>query len=69
MTAMITMFGVSLSRWWFVLQLMQVVGERNVRIVPDISVSGATNGHGLVDGMIGMILRDQAAKQAAATAS
>ena len=48
------------------LQLMQVVGERNVRIVPDVSVTGANGSGGLVDGMIGLIVRDQAAKQAAA---
>ena len=42
-------------------QLMQIVGERNVRIVPDVSVTGATT-NGLVDGMIGMIVRDQTAK-------
>ena len=47
------------------MQLMQIVGERNVRIVPDVSVTGAGAGSGLVDGMIGMIVRDQTAKQAA----
>ncbi len=50
------------SQGYTMLQLMQVVGERNVRIVPDVSVTGANNGHGLVDGMIGMLLREQAAK-------
>src|SRR4029453_11039421 len=30
------------------LQLIQVVGERNVRIVPDVSVSGEAGGGGLV---------------------
>jgi uncharacterized membrane protein YqiK len=51
------------------LQLMQIVGDRNVRIVPDVSVTGASSGNGLVDGMIGMIVRDQSAKQAGATAT
>lgn len=50
------------------LQLMQVVGERNVRIVPDVSVTSA-DGRGLVDGMLGMVLRDQAAKQTAGSAA
>ncbi len=53
------------AQGYTVMQLMQIVGERNVRIVPDVSVTGATGGNGLVDGMIGMIVRDQAAKQAA----
>ncbi|HWF19782.1 MAG TPA: SPFH domain-containing protein, partial [Verrucomicrobiae bacterium] len=51
------------------LQLMQVVGERNVRIVPDVSVSGANGSTGLVDGMLGMVLRDQSAKKAAGSAA
>lgn len=39
------------------LQLMQVVGERNVRVVPDVAVSGNGNGAGLVEGLLGMMLR------------
>ncbi len=53
------------AQGYTVMQLMQIVGERNVRIVPDVAVTGANGGNGLVDGMIGMIVRDQAAKQAA----
>jgi uncharacterized membrane protein YqiK len=53
------------AQGYTMLQLMQIIGERNVRIVPDVSVTGASGGNGLVDGMIGMIVRDQAAKQAA----
>jgi uncharacterized membrane protein YqiK len=45
-----------------VMQLMQIVGERNVRIVPDVSVTGAGASNGLLDGMLGMLVRDQAAK-------
>jgi uncharacterized membrane protein YqiK len=41
------------------LQLMQVVGERQVRIVPDVSVSGS-NGSGLVDGLMGLLLQKEA---------
>lgn len=40
------------------LQMMQVVGERQVRIVPDVSVSGS-NGSGLVDGLMGLMLRKE----------
>jgi uncharacterized membrane protein YqiK len=54
------------AQGYTVLQLMQVVGERGVRIVPDVSVTGANGGNGLMDGMLGMLVRDQAAKQAAA---
>jgi len=50
------------SQGYTVMQLMQIVGERNVRIVPDVSVTGATGGNGLLDGMLGMLVRDQAAK-------
>jgi uncharacterized membrane protein YqiK len=42
-----------------VMQLMQTVGERNVRIVPDVAVSGANGNTGLVDGLLGMMLRNQ----------
>jgi uncharacterized membrane protein YqiK len=42
-----------------VMQLMQTVGERNVRIVPDVAVSGATGSTGLVDGLLGVMLRQQ----------
>jgi uncharacterized membrane protein YqiK len=41
-----------------VMQLMQTVGERNVRIVPDVAVSGNSNA-GLVDGLLGMMLKQQ----------
>jgi len=41
------------------MQLMQIVGDRNVRIVPDVSVTGASGGTGLVDGLLGVMLRNQ----------
>jgi len=37
---------------------MQTVGERNVRIVPDVAVSGNAS-TGLVDGLLGMMLKQQ----------
>jgi uncharacterized membrane protein YqiK len=43
-----------------VMQLMQIVGERNVRIVPDVSVTGANGSGGIVDGLLGVMLRNQA---------
>ena len=42
------------------MQLMQIVGERNVRIVPDVSVSGTKANPGLVDGLLGLMVRSQA---------
>ncbi len=44
------------------LQLMQVIGDRQVRVVPDVSVSGSNNGGGLVDGLLGMLLWNQASQ-------
>jgi uncharacterized membrane protein YqiK len=41
------------------LQMMQVVGERGVRIVPDVSVTGASGGAGLVEALLGTTLRDR----------
>jgi uncharacterized membrane protein YqiK len=41
------------------MQLMQIVGDRNVRIVPDVAVSGASANLGVVDGLLGLMLRGQ----------
>jgi uncharacterized membrane protein YqiK len=41
------------------LQLIQVVGDRNVRIVPDVSVSGETGGDGLVAALLGSLIKDR----------
>jgi uncharacterized membrane protein YqiK len=40
------------------LQLMQVIGDRQVRVVPDVSVSGS-NGSGLLDALMGTYLLNQ----------
>ncbi len=40
------------------LQLMQIVGESHVRIVPDV-VAGNHGGSGMVEGLLGLMLRDQ----------
>src|SRR5436190_10081327 len=47
------------SHGYTVMQLMQIVGERNVRIVPDVAVTGATASPGMVDGLLGIMLRGQ----------
>jgi uncharacterized membrane protein YqiK len=39
------------------LQLMQIIGERNVRVVPDVAVTSAQGGNGLLDALLGLKLR------------
>ena len=41
------------------IQLMQIVGERNVRIVPDVAVSGTDSGNGLMEGLLGKMLKEK----------
>ncbi|WP_434688372.1 SPFH domain-containing protein [Pseudanabaena minima] len=41
------------------LQLMQTIGDRNVRVVPDVAVNGSDRGGGLLDGVLGMLLWNQ----------
>jgi uncharacterized membrane protein YqiK len=42
------------------MQLMQIVGDRNVRIIPDIIVGGNSgSNNGLADGLLSMILLNQ----------
>jgi uncharacterized membrane protein YqiK len=47
------------AQGYTVMQLMQIVGERNVRIVPDVAVSGANGNTGMIDGLLGIMLRSQ----------
>jgi uncharacterized membrane protein YqiK len=42
-----------------VMQLMQTVGERGVRIVPDVSVTGAAGGTGLLDTMLALMAKEK----------
>jgi uncharacterized membrane protein YqiK len=49
-----------------VMQLMQTVGERGVRIVPDVSVTGQAGGNGLLDSMLGLLVREKSADKNAA---
>jgi hypothetical protein len=51
-----------------VMQLMQIVGDRNVRIVPDVAVTGASGGSGMVEGLLGMMLKSQSNGHAPAAA-
>jgi uncharacterized membrane protein YqiK len=47
------------TQGYTVMQLMQIVGERNVRIVPDVAVSWQNSSTGLVDGLLGLMLHQQ----------
>jgi uncharacterized membrane protein YqiK len=47
------------AQGYTLMQLMQIVGDHNVRIVPDVAVNGANAGGGLVDGLLGVMLRHQ----------
>lgn len=46
------------------MQLMQSIGERHVRIVPDVAVNGAGANPGLVEGLLGVMLKHPTAKAA-----
>src|SRR6478672_786049 len=41
------------------MQLMQIIGDRNVRLIPDVLVSGNNGGNGIVDGLLTMLLWNQ----------
>ena len=41
------------------MQLMQIVGDRNVRIVPDVAVNNTGGTNGLVDGLLGLMVRER----------
>jgi uncharacterized membrane protein YqiK len=45
------------------MQLMQIVGDRNVRLIPDILVGGGNgSSNGLVDGLLSLVLWNQTVK-------
>jgi uncharacterized membrane protein YqiK len=41
------------------LQVMQIIGEQGVRLIPDVLVGGNNGGNGLVDGLLSLILWNQ----------
>jgi uncharacterized membrane protein YqiK len=47
------------AQGYTVMQLMQIVGDRNVRIVPDVAVTGTNGSSGMVDGLLGIMMRNQ----------
>lgn len=44
------------------MQLMQIIGDRQVRLIPDVLVGNNGNGNGLVDGLLSLILWNQTGK-------
>jgi uncharacterized membrane protein YqiK len=54
------------SHSYTLMQLMQTVGDRNVRIVPDVSITGQANGSGLLESMLGLLVREKTAHKGAA---
>lgn len=50
------------AQGYTVMQLMQIIGDRNVRIVPDVAVNGANGTPGMVDGLLGLVLKQQVTK-------
>jgi len=50
-------------------QLMQIVGDQNVRIIPDIAVNGNGQGGGVVEALLGVMLRGELQKVAVPTSN
>ncbi|MEH2386949.1 MAG: flotillin family protein [Nostoc sp.] len=50
------------SHGYTAMQLMQIIGDRNVRLIPDVLVSGNGTNNGLVDGLLSLILWNQTGK-------
>lgn len=44
------------------MQLMQIIGDRQVRLIPDVLVGGGGTSNGLVDGLLSMLLWNQSGK-------
>jgi uncharacterized membrane protein YqiK len=51
------------SQGYTSLQLMQIVGDQKVKVVPDVAVSGNGGGGGLAEGLMAMLLRAEAKKE------
>jgi len=47
------------------MQIMQTIGEQNVRVVPDVAVNGSASSSGMIDGLLGLMLRREGAVKAA----
>ncbi len=47
------------------MQLTQTLADKNIRLVPDVSVTGAQGGNGLLDSMLALLAREKTEKKAA----
>ena len=45
------------SAGYTAVQLMQIIGDQKVRVVPDVSVTGSGGGASLTEGLLGVLLR------------
>ncbi|RBP37748.1 putative membrane protein YqiK [Roseimicrobium gellanilyticum] len=45
------------SQNYALIQLMQIIGERNVQVVPDVAVTGAQGANGLMDALMALMVR------------
>ncbi len=50
------------SQGYIAMQLMQIIGDRNVRLIPDVLVGSNGSNNGLVDGLLSMTLWNQTGK-------
>lgn len=50
------------SQGYTAMQLMQIIGDRHVRLIPDVLVGSNGSNNGLVDGLLSMILWNQTGK-------
>ncbi|MDZ7968695.1 MAG: flotillin family protein [Nostoc sp. DedSLP03] len=50
------------SQGYTAMQLMQIIGDRNVRLIPDVLVGSNGSNNGLVDGLLSLILWNQTGK-------
>ncbi len=48
-----------------VMQLTQTLADKNIRLVPDVSVTGAQGGNGLLDSMLALLVREKSNDKAA----
>jgi len=48
-----------------VMQLTQTLADKNVRIVPDVSVTGAQGANGLLDSLLALVAREKNDQRAA----
>lgn len=48
-----------------VMQLTQTLADKNIRLVPDVSVTGAAGGNGLLDSMLALLVKEKTTDKAA----